>query len=91
MIRRDNGSIHTSRTTEEDIRQHDMIRVHHPPYSGDFASSDLDLLPTIKEKTKDVQMAGDKDLFYRLQEILNSIAPKNWTRSLAQGSTGSSL
>jgi hypothetical protein len=63
-IHLDSCSIHTSRTTEEYIRQDNMIRVQHPPYSPDLASSDFYLFPTIKEKLKDIQMADEEDLFY---------------------------
>jgi hypothetical protein len=72
----EDGSIQTSRTTEEYIRQHDMIRLQHPPYSPDLAPSDFYLLPTIKEKLKDIQMVDEEDLFDGLQEILNSISRK---------------
>jgi histone-lysine N-methyltransferase SETMAR len=72
-IHLDNSSIHTSRTTEEYIRQHNMIRLQHPPYSPDLARSDFDLFPTIKEKPKDIQMADDENLSYRLHELFNSI------------------
>jgi hypothetical protein len=34
------------------------------------------LCPTIKEKPKDIQMADEEDLLYRLREILNSISAK---------------
>jgi hypothetical protein len=34
------------------------------------------LFPTIKEKLKDIQMADEEDLFYWLQDILNSISRK---------------
>jgi transposase len=59
-IHRDNGSIQTSRTTEEYIRQHNMIRVQHPLYSPDLAPSDFYLFPTIKEKLKDIQMVDEE-------------------------------
>jgi hypothetical protein len=65
----DNCSIQTSRTTEKYIRQHNMIRLQHPLYSLDLASIYFYLFPTIKEKLKDIQMVGEEDLFYRLQEI----------------------
>jgi hypothetical protein len=32
------------------------------------------LFPTIKEKPKDIQMADEEALFYRLQAILHSIS-----------------
>jgi hypothetical protein len=72
-IHLENCSIHTSRITEKYIKQHDMIRLQHPPYSLDLAPSDFYLLPTIKEKLKDIQMVDEEDLFHRLQEILNNI------------------
>jgi hypothetical protein len=72
----DNCSIKTSRATEECIRQDNMIRLQHPLYSLDLASSDFYLFPTIKEKPKGIQMVDEEDLFYRLQEILNSISRK---------------
>jgi hypothetical protein len=50
-----------------------MIRLQHPPDSLDLLPSDFYLFPTIKEKLKDIQMADEEDLFYRVQEILNSI------------------
>jgi hypothetical protein len=75
-IHLDNCSMHTSRTTEEYIRQHNIIRVQHPPYSPDLASSDFCLFPTIKEKLKDIQKADEEDLFSRMQEMLNSISRK---------------
>jgi hypothetical protein len=37
----DNFSIQTSRTTEEYIRQHNVIRIQHPPYSPDCAPGDF--------------------------------------------------
>jgi hypothetical protein len=75
-IHLDNCSIRTSRTTEEYIRQHNMIRLQHPLYSLDLASSDFYLFPTIREKPKDIQMADEEDLFYRLQQFFNSISAK---------------
>jgi hypothetical protein len=53
-----------------------MIRLQHPLYSLDLAPSDFYLFPTIKEKLKDIQMVGEEELFYRLQEILKSISRK---------------
>jgi histone-lysine N-methyltransferase SETMAR len=88
-IHLDNCSIHTGRTTEEYIRQHNMTWLQHPPYSPDLAPSHFYLFPTIKEKLKGVQMPGEEDLFYRLQEILNSISSKELDKALAHGSTGS--
>jgi hypothetical protein len=85
----ENRSIHMSPTTEEYIRQHNMIRLQHPPYSPDSASSDFFLFPTIKEKPKDLQVADEDNLFYRLQDISNSISGKNSINSLAHRSTGS--
>jgi histone-lysine N-methyltransferase SETMAR len=75
-IHLDNCSIHTGRTTEEYIRHQNMIRLQHPPYSPDLAPNDFDLFPTIKEKLKGIQMVDEEDLFFRLQEILNSISRK---------------
>jgi hypothetical protein len=71
-----NCSVHPSRTTEECIRQHNMIRLQHPLCSLDFAPSEFDLFPTIKEKPKAIQMVGKEDLFYRLRDMLNSISRK---------------
>jgi hypothetical protein len=65
-IHLDNCSIHTSGTTEEYIRQHNMIRLQHHPYSPDVAPSDFYLFSTITEKPKDIQMADEEDLFWRL-------------------------
>jgi CRISPR/Cas system endoribonuclease Cas6 (RAMP superfamily) len=53
-----------------------MIRIQHPPYSPDLAFNEFYLFPTIKEKPKDIQMADEENLFYRLQEILNSVSGK---------------
>jgi hypothetical protein len=64
-IQLDNCSIHTSRTTEEYIREHNIIRLQHPLYSPDLAPSDFYLFPTIKEKLKDIQTVDEEDLFYR--------------------------
>jgi hypothetical protein len=75
-IQVDNGSIHMARTIEEYIRQQNMTRLQHPPYSPDFASSNFYLFLTIKEKPKDIQMADEEDLFYRLEDILNRISRK---------------
>jgi hypothetical protein len=75
-IHLDNGSIQTSRTAEECIRQDNLIRLQHPLNSLDLAPSDFYLFLTIKAKPKDIQMVDEKDLFYRLQEILNSISRK---------------
>jgi hypothetical protein len=95
-IHLDACSIHTSRTTEEYIRQHNMIQRQHPTYSSDLAPSDFYLFATIKEKPKDIQMADEEDLFYRLQEILNSISGKEldkifgiWINRLMIVSSGS--
>jgi hypothetical protein len=94
-IHLDNCSIQTSRTTEECIRQDNMIRLQHPLYSLDLVPSDLYLFPTIKEKPKEIQMAGEEDLFSRLQDILNSIPGKEldrvfdtWINRLMIGSRG---
>jgi hypothetical protein len=57
-----------------------MIRLQHPPYSPDLAPRDFYLFPTIKEKQKDIQMVDEEDLFYWLQEILNSISGKKSDR-----------
>jgi hypothetical protein len=75
-IQLDNCSIHASRTTDGYIRQGNMIRLQHLPYSPDLAPSDFYLFLRIKEKLKDIQMADEEDLFSRLQEILNSISRK---------------
>jgi hypothetical protein len=85
----DNCSIHTSRTTEEYIRQHNIIWLQHSPYSPDLSPSDFYLFPTIKEKPKDIQMADKEDLFCRLPEMLNGISGKELDKALAHGSTGS--
>jgi hypothetical protein len=94
-IHLDNCSIQTSRTTEECIRQDNMIRLQHPLSSLDLAPSDFYLFPTIKEKPKDIQMVDEEDLFYRLQQILNSISRKEldkvfdtWINRLMIGSRG---
>jgi histone-lysine N-methyltransferase SETMAR len=75
-IHLDNCSIHTIRTTEENVRQHNIIRLKHPPYSTNLAPSDFYLFPTIKEKPINIQMAHEQDLFSRLHEILNGISGK---------------
>jgi hypothetical protein len=76
-------SIHTSRTTEECIRQNNMIRLQHPPYSPDLRPSDFYLFQTIKEKPKDIQMADEEDLFYPLHP-----SKRGWTESLYATTTG---
>jgi histone-lysine N-methyltransferase SETMAR len=61
-----NRSIHTSRTAEEYIGQHNMIRLQHPPYSPDLAPSDFYLIPATEEKPQTIQITDEEDLFYRL-------------------------
>jgi hypothetical protein len=55
------------------MAEHNMIRLKHPPDSPDLAPSDFYLFLTIKEKPTDIQMVDEKDLFYRLRELLNRI------------------
>jgi hypothetical protein len=44
-----------------------MIRLPQPPYSPDLAPSDFYLLPTVKEKLKQIQLA-DENQFLSLCE-----------------------
>jgi hypothetical protein len=39
----------------------------------DVAPSDFYSFPTVKEELKDIKMVDEKDLFYRLQAVLNDI------------------
>jgi hypothetical protein len=75
-IHRDNCPIQTSKATEVHIREHNMMRLKHPPYSPDRAPSDFCLFLTIKEKLKDIRMVDEGDLFERLHELLKAISPK---------------
>jgi hypothetical protein len=63
-----------------------IARLQHPPYSPDLAPSDFYLFPTVKEKLKDIEMADEGDLSYRLQEPLNDIQIRECARSSLHGS-----
>jgi hypothetical protein len=67
----ENCSIYMSEAIEVDINRHNMIWLKHPPYSPNLAPSDCYLFQTVKEKLKNIQMVDERDLFCRLQELLN--------------------
>jgi hypothetical protein len=69
----DDCSIHTGGAIEIYVTEHYMARLKHPPYSSDLARSDFYLLPTIKERLKDIQMIDKEDLFYPLKELSKGI------------------
>jgi histone-lysine N-methyltransferase SETMAR len=45
MIHLDNCEAQTSRTSVDWLEEHNIVRIPHPPYSPDLASSDFDLFP----------------------------------------------
>jgi hypothetical protein len=69
----DNAPVHNHGMTTSFLADHNMVRLHHPPYSPDLAPSDFYFFLTVKEKLKDIEMVDEEDLFYRLQELLNDI------------------
>jgi histone-lysine N-methyltransferase SETMAR len=94
----DNCSVHTSGVSEVYLAEHSMIRLKHPPYSPDLAPSDFYLVPTVKERLKDIEMVDEEDLLNRLKEILNEIPRKgldkvfrtwiNWLMMVSGGDGG---
>jgi transposase len=59
FIHMDNCSIHTNRATEDYMKQNNMMRPRHPPYSPDLAPSGFYLFPSVKEKLKNIRMVGE--------------------------------
>jgi hypothetical protein len=76
MVHLDNCSVHTSGASEVYLAGHRMIRLKHLAYWPDLAPNDFDLLPTVKERLKDIGVVDEEDLFNRLKEILNEIPRK---------------
>jgi hypothetical protein len=52
---------------------HNMMRLQYPLYLPDLAPNDFYILPTVKEKLKNIEIVDEEGLFYRLQELLNDI------------------
>jgi hypothetical protein len=73
VVHMDNAPVHNCGMTISFHADHNLVRLQHPPYSPDLASSDFYLFQTVKEKLKNIEMVDEKDLFYRLQELLNDI------------------
>jgi hypothetical protein len=75
-IHLDSCSIPPSEATEGYIREYNMMRLKHPPYSPDLAPSDFYLFPTITKKLKDIRMVDEDDLVDPLHELLKAIPRK---------------
>jgi hypothetical protein len=72
VVYMDNAHVHNCGMTACFLACHNMVRFQHQPYSPDLAPSHFYLFSTVK-KLKDIEMVDEKDLFYRLQELLNDI------------------
>ncbi len=85
----DNAKPHTAKIVQEYMRQNNMKRAPHPPYSPDIAPSDFYLFGYIKEKLKGIVFDSPQELFDRISEILGEISKDtlkkvflNWRKRL---------
>jgi hypothetical protein len=65
VIHLDICSVQTSRVSRDWLRKHIILRMPHPPYPADLASSDFYLFPPVNEKLERFQL-GDEDQFFWL-------------------------
>jgi histone-lysine N-methyltransferase SETMAR len=63
VIHLDNCSVHTSRVSTDWLEERSILRIPHPPYSPDLASSGFYLFSTVKQKLEWTQVA-DEDQFF---------------------------
>jgi histone-lysine N-methyltransferase SETMAR len=80
-VHMDNCSIHTSGATEDYIKQNNMMRLRHPPYSPDLALSGFYLFPGVK-KTEKSSDGRRSYLFHRLPELLKEIPIKELHKAI---------
>jgi hypothetical protein len=73
VIHVDNCSVHTGRVSTDWLEEHSILRIPHPLYSPDLASSDFYLFLTVKEKLEWIQLADEDQCFECPQEILKDI------------------
>jgi histone-lysine N-methyltransferase SETMAR len=59
VIHLDNCSVHTSRVSTNWLEEHSILRMPHPPYSPDLASSDFYLFLTVNEKFEWIHLADE--------------------------------
>jgi hypothetical protein len=63
VVHLDNCSIHASRVSTYWLDEYSILRMPHPPYSPNLATSDFYFFPTVKEKLERIQLA-DEDQFF---------------------------
>jgi hypothetical protein len=93
VVHVDNCSVHTSRVSTDWLDEHSILRMPHPSYSPDLASSDFYLFPIVKEKLDSIQLADENQFFGCLQEVLGGIDRKElntvfraWVRRVQEAS-----
>jgi histone-lysine N-methyltransferase SETMAR len=62
----DNCSVHTGRVSTDWLEEHNILRMPHPPYSPDLASSDFYLFRPAKEKSERIRLAEEDQFFESL-------------------------
>lgn len=72
----DNCKVHTSKITSEKIKELDLIKVPHPPYSPDIAPSDFYLFGDMKRKLQGKSFDDPQDLKESILRIISKISPE---------------
>jgi histone-lysine N-methyltransferase SETMAR len=70
----DNAPIHRTKIVLETIRECELLRIEHPPYSPDLAPCDFFLFGYIKEKLKGKSFADQGGLFLAVRNIMDGIS-----------------
>jgi hypothetical protein len=72
VIHLDNCSVHTSLVSTDWFEEYNILRMSHPPYSLNLATSSFYLFPTVK-KLEQIQLADEDQFSECLQEVLSNI------------------
>jgi transposase len=59
IVHMDNCLIHTSGAIEDYMKQNNMMKLRHPPYSPDLAPSDSYLFSNVKGNLKNIRMVDE--------------------------------
>jgi histone-lysine N-methyltransferase SETMAR len=59
IVHMDTCSIHTNGATEDYMKQNNMMRLRHPPYSPDLTLIGFYLFPSVKEKLKNIRIVDE--------------------------------
>jgi hypothetical protein len=95
MVHLDNCSVDTNLASTDSLEENGIRRMPHPLSSPDFARSDFDVFPTVKEKLERIEMADEHEFVECLQEILRDIDQQElngvfqaWVRCVQELSQG---